>query len=189
MTNVRDWISDFLKQISLRVAVQIMINAVVTSGIIFALFGVISAALGKLGNVIEVSVSLLIILSVFALLGVILVSFLLLEKINIRKTKIFSIQFEDFPRIWKSKVIKRKGEWEILEYPTVYCSRHSLPLALTEESFGYVSYCEMCKEEKIKYQETHANYGFANHNQKNRKDLLGMVKRRMLLELTQSRKR
>ncbi len=194
LKNTWDWIKKILSD-SITGALTKLLTVFLT-GVFVALIGVILFSFPSLlASVYVVQGYVLVVLILFALIGVLVPSSKILSMFDeLRKRKAQMEQprkvdaklvFEDYPREWRAQVWKSDEGW-VAERIELYCTTHNLRLKPEQQaddardkrsSALIVSVCADCKRERIKYKEnllpgrvihSHLNWASFENELKNR---------------------
>ncbi|HKZ80225.1 MAG TPA: hypothetical protein VJ124_18265 [Pyrinomonadaceae bacterium] len=178
--NLRKWLSKVLTD-SLTSAFTQLIS-VFLLGVFTALAGITLVALSNsLNTVISAPVYLLLILGMFAFLGILVPITRIVSLLDNwrresaekppKSSRSQTLRFEDFPREWRAHVWKADKKWQV-DSPQVYCSQHNLKLAIrvypedprnSRSSLVVSTHCSDCEKEKMRYKE-HWPFGTAFHS-------------------------
>lgn len=118
-----------------------------------------SKLLPILGNPISIPLWVLVALCLLILLGIILILVTSVKnrKIKTSNRRLVTIQFEEFPRYWRSLCLYDGFEWGCHGEIRVFCSNHNLKLSTEYKELEYydflVSICPECEKEGIIYRE------------------------------------
>ena len=195
-----DWLKKLLSESFTGALTRLL--TVFLSGVIIALLGVAFVTfVSFLSTTIPVPGYILVILVLFALIGVLIpVSKILniFDDYKNRKMQLTSIkknqetlEFEDFPRKWRAQVWKTEEGWHV-ENIEVYCSKHNLRLQLNavpvdtrdaRAETRIISVCSDCKRENVRYKENIPLPGHALHSFLSQQQFYEEIKSRFIRQI------
>jgi len=205
MNKFWDWLKKLLSESFTGALTKLL--TVFLSGVIVALSGVVLVtSVNFLSKTIPVPGYILVILVLFALIGVIIPVSKILNILQDYKTQKMqltpvkkseqTLEFEDYPRTWKARVWKTEEGWQV-ENIEVYCSKHNLRLQLdahridprdARSAIRLISICSDCKKEGISYKEN-SSPGFLVHSLLSYQLFEEEIKSRFIRQVTEGEKR
>lgn len=194
----QNWISKILKD-SITTALKQSLS-IILFGVFTALAGLSIVAITRVfKSTITIPVPYLLIISLFAIIGVLIpVSRIIYIFNDYRKSKSQQppkgkqkeiLQFEDLPREWRTQIWKIDNGWHA-GTPQVYCSQHNLRLSVkpyqedirdARSPIIVSTHCSDCSKEKIRYRDNWP-YGTAFHDSNDWPSFEEEIKNRFIRE-------